>query len=230
MSTRRPHKSRKAPRRPPVTIPPNEVATRDSPYRVVPDINSAEVTTEGSASPPSAHFVQNYLVSILFHAYIAFAPVLLLPILRRTSLFGNWSSNAITALSVFLSNASWMELFNFNCTADAGHAFIAAVQEKRFLASCGSSLAPAKKRRTKAANMSMKKLEAFFVSHPPMLFMPSMHRICEWIFRRMVARWHIGSLRRVDGGATHRSFQLAKSVRRHFAPPSGAVSDGGENG
>ncbi|CDI74870.1 hypothetical protein, conserved [Eimeria praecox] len=66
--------------------------------------------------------------------------------LRGTSLFSKWSSNAITVLSVFLANASWMEFFNFSCTGDAGSAFITAVQETRFLAACGSFVAPATKR------------------------------------------------------------------------------------
>ncbi|CDJ52829.1 hypothetical protein, conserved [Eimeria brunetti] len=149
MSTRKPQRSRKAPRCPPSQIQGDEPVTGKVPNtEVLSNAIPAEITEGDSATPRSlpGYIVQNYITSMVFHAYIAFAPALLLRILRQASPFSKWSSNAINALSVFLANASWMELLNFSCTGDAGSAFIAAIQEKRFLEARGSSLAPAKKR------------------------------------------------------------------------------------
>ncbi|CDJ30204.1 uncharacterized protein EMH_0027240 [Eimeria mitis] len=149
MSTRKRHRSQKTQRRPPILTHGDEMASSNiSDTQVLADTTPAEKAAEERAVPSflSAYFVQNYITSMAFHAYIAFAPTLLLPILKQTSLFSKWSSNAMVTLGVFLSNASWMELFNFNCTGDAGSAFIVAVQEKRFLEARGYSLAPATKR------------------------------------------------------------------------------------
>lgn len=156
MSTRKPPKSRMTPRSSPIQTHPSEEATNNLPEtEVLNGINSDEMPTEKCAPTPSlsAYFLQNYITSMAFHAYIAFVPAILQPILRRNPPFSKWSSNAVTVLCVFVANASWMEFFGFKCTADAGAAFIAAVQEKRIMAVSGSSLPPTTKRRSWTPNI-----------------------------------------------------------------------------
>ncbi|CDJ69840.1 hypothetical protein, conserved [Eimeria necatrix] len=93
----------------------------------------------------AAYFFRNYAASIAFHAYIAFLPALLIPILGKTTPFSRWSSDALTVLTVFVANATWMEVLGVDCTGDACSAFMEAAQEKQFKETHGSSLHSAKK-------------------------------------------------------------------------------------
>lgn len=106
----------------------------------------------------AAYFFRNYAASIAFHAYIAFLPALLIPILGKTTPFSRWSSDALTVLTVFVANATWMEVLGVDCTGDACSAFMEAAQEKQFKETHGSSLHSAKK--CKSANAALSKLVA----------------------------------------------------------------------
>ena len=118
------------------------------------DAETSAGSNSGGCSPRTrlshpvlaVQFARNYCASVLLHAYMAFLPALLHRLLRNSPFFGNWHSNAVMLLAVFLANVSWMELFDTGCIADAGSAFISLMQEKQFRELCGSYVNAERKR------------------------------------------------------------------------------------
>ncbi|KAL8450697.1 hypothetical protein Emed_002335 [Eimeria media] len=94
-----------------------------------------------------SHFMRNYAGSVLFHAHLAFLPVLLTHAFKHSALFNSWSPNAWTVLVVLAANASWIELLDNGCVTDPIAAFIGFRQEKQFCEVCGSKLNTARRTR-----------------------------------------------------------------------------------
>ncbi|XP_026191345.1 uncharacterized protein LOC113146885 [Cyclospora cayetanensis] len=96
------------------------------------DLDKGPVCVPARASSFVVYTTRNYIASTIYHAYIAFLPALLLPILNNSPAISRWSANSVTLLTVFIANSSWLELFGWSCTGDACAAFISLTQEKQF--------------------------------------------------------------------------------------------------
>lgn len=92
--------------------------------------------------------IKNFVGSVLFHAHVAYFPLLIDPVLRRCPLFSGWSQNALTLLTVFAANAAWIEFLDMGCLTDACAAYVALKQEKQLRSLCGEQL----KSETKCEN------------------------------------------------------------------------------
>ncbi|KAL8432750.1 hypothetical protein ACSSS7_004374 [Eimeria intestinalis] len=104
------------------------------------DSAGVEKVAPVSLSGLIGHFTKNYASSVLFHAHLAFLPVLLTRALKHSVFFSSWSPHAWTVLAVLVANVLWLELLDNGCVTDPVAAFIGFKQEKQFCEVCGSKL------------------------------------------------------------------------------------------
>ncbi|KAL8270467.1 hypothetical protein Esti_005614 [Eimeria stiedai] len=109
------------------------------------DSMGVEKVVAASVSESIGHLTRNCVGSVLFHAHLAFLPLLLSHALKHSVFFSSWSPNAWTVLAVLVANASWLELLDNGCVTDPIAAFIGFRQERQFCEVCGSKLNAARR-------------------------------------------------------------------------------------